>query len=158
MHQLDQKDRELYEEVVRKLKELITETADKLKPKLVILYGSFVRGDWHKSSDLDVLLVSDNIPPNFKDRWDLLYTVIMGFPIEPHIYTTQEFEEMLTHGRMTTLDALTEGVTIHADNEFMEKTKKILKETMKKFEPKKTNIGWELKKLNTTSPASTSKS
>lgn len=67
MHKLSQKDRKLHEEVLKKLKRLITETKDKLKQKLVILYGSFVRGDWHKGSDLDLLVVSDDIPPSVKD-------------------------------------------------------------------------------------------
>jgi len=146
VYRFGEEDRKLYEEVVGKLKNLVLEAADKLKPKLVILYGSFVKGDWHKGSDLDILMVSDNAPSNYKDRWDLLYTVIMGFPVEPHIYTTQEFEEMLTHGRMTALDALTEGITLYADEKFMKKTDKMLKETMKKLKPKKTSLGWELKK------------
>jgi len=146
VHQFGEENHKLYEEVVGKLKKLILEAADKLKPKMVILYGSFVKGDWHKGSDLDILMVSDNVPLNYKDRWDLLYTVIMGFPIEPHIYTSKEFEEMLVHGRMTALDALTEGITLYADNKFMKKMDKLLKETMRKLEPRKTSIGWELKK------------
>lgn len=146
MHKLSEENRRVYEEVVRKIKDLIMKMAEKLQPKLVILYGSFVRGDWHQGSDIDLLLISDNIPPSPKDRWDILYTVIMGFPIEPHIYTTKEFKEMLTHARMTVMDALTEGVTLYADDDFMKKTDETLKEVMKKLQPKKTNIGWELRK------------
>jgi len=146
MYSLSEEDRRLYEEVIGKLKKLVTEAMEKLKPKLVILYGSFVRGDWHKGSDLDLLVVSDNVPLSLKDRWDLLYTVIMGFPTEPHMYTTQEFEEMLTHGRMTALDALTEGVVLHADDEFLKKVNDLLKETMERLKPRKTSVGWELKK------------
>ncbi len=61
------------------------------------------------------------------------------------MYTVKEFEEMLSHGRMTALDALTEGITLYADSKFLEKVNTMLKEVIKKFEPKKTNIGWELK-------------
>ena len=133
------------EEIVRKLKEFLIRATDKLQPKLIILYGNFVRGDWHRGSDLDLLVISDNVPPSFKDRWDLLYTIVMDFPTEPHVYTVKEFEEMLSHGRMTALDALTEGITLYADSKFLEKVNTMLKEVIKKFEPKKTNIGWELK-------------
>jgi len=146
VHHFSEENRKLHEEVVGKLKKLVLEAADKLKPKLVVLYGSFARGDSHSGSDLDILMISNDVPLNYKDRWDLLYTVIMGFPVEPHIYTTQEFEEMLTHGRMTALDALTEGIILYADEKFMKKTDRMLKETMKKLKPKKTSIGWELKK------------
>jgi len=146
VHKLSPEDRRLYEEVLGRLRSLIAETRDRLKPKLVILYGSFVKGDWHRGSDLDLLVVSDNVPQNFMDRGDPLYAVIMGFPTEPHVYTAQEFEEMLTHGRMTVLDALTEGVILHADKRFMEKVEKMLKETMKKLEPQKIGVGWKLQK------------
>lgn len=146
MRKFSREDLKLYEKVVGKVKEFVTEVAKELKPELVILYGSFVRGDWHKGSDLDTLMVSNNVPSDFKDRRDLLYTVIMGFPVEPHVHTTQEFKEMLKHGRMTVLDALTEGITLYANEKFMKKTDKMLKETMKKLEPRKTSIGWELKK------------
>lgn len=146
MHKISEKNRRVYEEVVNSLKKLISQKSDTLKPKLVILYGSFVRGDWHQGSDLDVLLISDSVPTNFKDRWDLFYDVVMGFPIEPHIYTTKEFEEMLTHGRMTVLDALTEGETLYADDEYLKKTTETLREVMRRLKPKKTKIGWELKK------------
>jgi len=146
MHKISEKNRRVYEEVVNSLKKLISQKSDTLKPKLVILYGSFVRGDWHQGSDLDVLLISDSVPTNFKDRWDLFYDMVMGFPIEPHIYTTKEFEEMLTHGRMTVLDALTEGETLYADDEYLKKTTETLREVMRRLKPKKTKIGWELKK------------
>lgn len=62
MHELGEENRRVYEEVVKKIKALIMKVAEKLQPKLVILYGSFVRGDWHQGSDVDVLLISDNIP------------------------------------------------------------------------------------------------
>jgi SepF-like predicted cell division protein (DUF552 family) len=70
----------------------------------------------------------------------------MGFPIEPHIYTTKEFKEMLAHARMTIMDALTEGVILYADDDFVKETSETLKRVMEKLQPKKTNIGWELKK------------
>lgn len=146
MYQFSEEDHRLHEEVVGRLKKYILEAADKLKPKLAILYGSFVRGDWHRGSDLDLLVVSDSVPLDFKDRWDLLYTVIMGFPVEPHIYTTREFEEMLKHGRMTALDALTEGIILYADEDFKRGVDKMLEETMIRLGPKKIDLGWELKK------------
>ena len=114
MHQLSGENSKLREKAIRELKKLVTKTKEDLKPKLVILYGSAVKGDWHKGSDIDILVVSDNVPPNFKDRGDQFLTVIEGFPVEPHMYTTQEFKEMLNHGRMTALDALTEGTILYA--------------------------------------------
>ncbi len=134
----------MYEEVIGRLREIVREVEGRLEPKLVILYGSFVRGDWHEGSDLDLLVVSDRVPPSHRDRWDLLYTVIMGFPLEPHLYTTGEFEEMLLHGRMTALDALTEGIILKADEAYEKRIKEMLEETMRRLRPRKIEMGWQV--------------
>jgi len=99
----------------------------------------------HKGSDIDILVVSDNVPPNFKDRGDQFLTVIEGFPVEPHIYTTREFKEMLNHGRMTALDALTEGTILYAQKKYLKRVKRELEQTMKKLKPEKISIGWRIR-------------
>jgi len=146
MYRLSGENRELYEKVVGKLKKLVAETMNDLKPKLVILYGSIVRGDWHTGSDLDLLVVSDSVSSNFKDRGDRLFGVVQGFPVEPHVYTTQEFGEMLAHGRMTVLDALTEGTILYAQKNYLKEIKQKLEQTMQNLKPEKISIGWKLKR------------
>jgi hypothetical protein len=147
MHQISGENSKLHEKAIRELKKLVTKTKGDLKPKLVILYGSTARGDWHKGSDIDILVVSDNMPPNFKDRGDQFLTVIEGFPVEPHMYTTREFEEMLNHGRMTALDALTEGTILYAQKKYLKRVKKELEQTMKKLKPERISIGWRIRGL-----------
>ncbi|MEM0329534.1 MAG: nucleotidyltransferase domain-containing protein, partial [Nitrososphaerota archaeon] len=49
--------RRRYEELERYLSELGRE----LDLKLVILFGSLARGDWMESSDIDLLIVSDDL-------------------------------------------------------------------------------------------------
>jgi len=145
MYQIGGENSKLHEKVIGELKRLVAKTKDDLKPKLVILYGSVVRGDWHKGSDIDILLVSDNVSPNFKDRGDQFLTVIEGFPVEPHMYTTREFEEMLNHGRMTALDALTEGTILYAQKKYLDRIKRELEQTMKKLKPERISIGWRIR-------------
>ena len=99
---------------------------------LVILYGSFARGDYTSGSDIDLLIVADNIPTNYWDRWSLAYEVIEGFPTDPHIYTPEEFRTMLIDGRMTPLDALTEGIKIYAEPKYMQEINMLLSETLKR--------------------------
>jgi hypothetical protein len=60
----------------------------------VVLYGSVARGDFNRSSDIDVLVVSDNLPKRFLDRLSLL----MGKAdagIEPKGYTVSEFKTLV---------------------------------------------------------------
>jgi len=61
------------------------------------------------------LVVAEGLPPDPRDRWDLIATLIEGLPVEPHAFTPAEFEEMVRYGRMTAADALTEGLVLYAD-------------------------------------------
>lgn len=103
-----------------------------LNPLLVILYGSFARGDYTSGSDIDLLIIAKNIPSSYWDRWSLIYEVIEGFPLDPHVYTPEEFRCMVADGRMTALDALTEGIIIHADAEYQREINKLLSRILKK--------------------------
>ena len=87
--------------------------------KLVVLYGSFSRGDWREGSDADLLIVAEDLPASYAGRWDLFRTSVMGVPVEPHALTVKEFWELLEHGRMAVADALTEGVVLYADEAFL---------------------------------------
>ena len=127
------KDPKLYERVIEGVRRYIEQhIIPRLKPVLVILYGSFARGDYTGGSDIDLLIVADNIPTNYWDRWSLAYEVIEGFPTDPHIYTPEEFRTMLIDGRMTPLDALTEGIKIYAEPKYMQEINMLLSETLKR--------------------------
>lgn len=85
----------------------------------MILYGSFARGDWKPGSDADLLIVAEDLPPTYGERWSLFSTILMGVPVEPHAYTSEELDELLKHGRMAVADALTEGVILYAEQEYL---------------------------------------
>jgi predicted nucleotidyltransferase len=80
-------------------KELFNEIkafADKLKEILpvreVYLFGSFVSGEIHEGSDIDLLIIGD-----FKERFfDRIGKILelTDLPIEPLVYTVKEFEEL----------------------------------------------------------------
>ena len=61
-----------------------------------------------------------------------MYELILHKPLDPHIYTPQEFMQMLQDGKMTTLDSLTEGIILHAEKRFLREVKKTLEEVLKK--------------------------
>jgi len=123
----------LYERVIGAVKRYVRQhIIPSLNPLLIIIYGSFARGDYTGGSDIDLLIIAENIPDNYWDRWSLAYEVIEGFPLDPHIYTPEEFMEMVADGRMTALDALTEGITIHANAEYQRKISELLSKTLKR--------------------------
>jgi len=100
-----------------------SEYANKLKeeigPLTAILYGSFARGNFNLGSDIDVLIISNNLPLNPLKRMELLYRCISG-GIEPKGYTQAEFISMLKLQNPIALNTLQNGVIL-LDNSFWER-------------------------------------
>ena len=81
-----QKDIKLFTERVKK----------KFRPKRVLLFGSFARGDVNEYSDVDVVVISDafkSIPS--EKRLDILYPLTMDLTPDFHVfgYTSEEFDK-----------------------------------------------------------------
>ena len=64
----------------------------KLGKVTAILFGSFARGDFNDWSDIDVLIVAENLPKNPLERLGLVDECLRLFPrVEPIIITVDEF-------------------------------------------------------------------
>lgn len=75
---------------------------------VIILYGSFARGDFHEGSDVDLIVVGD-----FRERPRRRAAAILDLtdlPVEPICYTEEEFAELVRSGNPFILQALAEGV------------------------------------------------
>jgi len=57
----------------------------------VYLYGSFAKGEIHEGSDMDLLIIGD-FSERFFDRIGKILD-LTELPIEPLVYTVEEFEE-----------------------------------------------------------------
>jgi len=44
-----------------KLNNIISQIRDKYKPEQIILFGSLARGEFNKDSDIDLLIIKDNV-------------------------------------------------------------------------------------------------
>lgn len=76
----------------------------------MILFGSRARGDHHEGSDVDLVLIKKT-NRRFTDRIGEVLRLYTGKePLEPLIYTPQEWKEML--GRDFIQGILEEGVEI----------------------------------------------
>jgi predicted nucleotidyltransferase len=66
------------------------------KKTKVFLFGSFVKGDFGPQSDIDVLIVSENLPENFNEitkiRTKIKSKVGVFSPFQLHLATPEEFE------------------------------------------------------------------
>lgn len=68
------------------------------RPKKIIVFGSFARGDVHQGSDLDLVIIK-NTKEKFLRRMDAVLDLCDGeIAVEPLIYTEAEFRKMLEEG------------------------------------------------------------
>jgi predicted nucleotidyltransferase len=80
------------EEVYEKLRQFVRKLRKKFSIQEIYLFGSAARGELHEGSDLDVMSVGDFQGRIFKRIGEVLK--ITDLPIEPLVYTPQEFEKL----------------------------------------------------------------
>lgn len=93
LEKLKQRRRSMQEELIQIAKDYARTLEKAFGRVTVVLYGSVVRGDFNQASDIDVLVISDNLPKRFLDRLDVLLEKAKA-GIEPKGYTKEEFEKL----------------------------------------------------------------
>ncbi|MCX8193707.1 MAG: nucleotidyltransferase domain-containing protein [Nitrososphaeria archaeon] len=114
MSKLCRVDIERSEEIFSKIEKYKCILIQKLRPDLIILFGSFATGEFNEGSDVDILVVADFKQP-FLDRIKLLLELNeeSRLPLEPVGYTLEEFQEMLRRGNKFIIEVLEKGETLY---------------------------------------------
>jgi len=100
---------EIFEVIAKYQDKLVRE----LKPKRVILFGSFARGDFNEGSGVDLIVIGD-WQQGFLDRIKVLLDMNeFGLPLEPIGYTEQEFEQMTNEGNQFITEVITTGKIVY---------------------------------------------
>ncbi|MCS7131086.1 MAG: nucleotidyltransferase domain-containing protein [Archaeoglobaceae archaeon] len=123
----------------KEIKEYV-EALKKFKPKLVILFGSIAKRSFGVGSDVDLLVVSDFLPDNFKERLKLLYEIETKAPLDLKGYKSEEIKRMILKGHPLILDALEYGIFILAEKDFLDEIMELYEREKKKF--KRIERGW----------------
>ena len=92
MHKLCRIDIENREKVYEELEEFVKELRSLYTIYHVYLFGSAAENALHEGSDIDLIIVRD-----FKERFFQRIANVLGItslPIEPLVYTKEEFEAM----------------------------------------------------------------
>ncbi len=85
-------------------------------PKRIVLFGSYARGDYKADSTIDIFVIADT-EKRFVDRIRHAIEVTGGFPpIEPLIYTPEEFDLLKRQGEGFIESALEEGIVLYEKN------------------------------------------
>ncbi len=82
-----------------------------IKPKCVVLFGSTTRGDWDAYSDIDVLIVSDDLPDNFFKSLTILYKPRRG-RVQPFGYNTAKIKKMIVNENSFIINAIKGAIPI----------------------------------------------
>lgn len=92
MHKLCRINIENSKELFNEIKAFAGKLKKTFSVKAIYLYGSFASGEIHEGSDIDLLVIGD-----FSDRFFERIGKILDLtdlPIEPLVYTVEEFEEL----------------------------------------------------------------
>ncbi len=83
------------------------------RPQKVILFGSFARGDYHALSDVDLLIIKETDRSFVERIGDVLALCDYSIPLEPLVYTPEEFEQMRREDNPFIEQVLREGRVIY---------------------------------------------
>lgn len=89
-----------------------TDLATRLPLVAVVVFGSYARGDFNTWSDIDVLVVADQLPTDGRRRLDLLWSCRPG-GLEPVGWTPEELEVRRRRRDPIATEADRVGVTVH---------------------------------------------
>jgi len=91
----------------------VREVVEKLRPSLIVLFGSFASDEINEGSDVDILVVAD-FKEGFLDRIRTLMDLNrFRIPIEPVGYTPEEFEDMKRKGNLFVTEVLEKGKILY---------------------------------------------
>lgn len=99
------------------VKRFINLIIEKFNLKKIIIFGSFARGDYHKGSDLDLVIVGE-FKERFIDRIGKISEINdSDLEIEAMVYTEEEFQKMIQERRPFIEQVLEEGIVVYEKKE-----------------------------------------
>jgi predicted nucleotidyltransferase len=93
------------QQLIQRLKEDLEALKEKLPLLLVVLFGSYAKGNYTVASDVDLLVIYEG--KDRKDAFAIVKKTISIPHLEPHVYSESEYEEVKEIIRKMTRDGIT---------------------------------------------------
>ena len=105
----------LWEITHQKVQMVIQKIVEVSRPRKLILFGSYVHGDMHLSSDLDILVITDNDIKNTRKESIRIRRALKGIIMSMDILVVQEnrLEELVNTPGLIYKEAILKGKTVY---------------------------------------------
>lgn len=131
----------LRKEAEKLLKSFLSEIRP-LAPRCVILFGSYAKGNFTESSDIDVCVLAENLPQD-----ELARRCLTGLHSTPKIkaigFYPKEFLQYLAGLRFLAYDIVLDGIPIY-DDDFFSKIKRLYHDCLREHGIVKEEKGWRI--------------
>lgn len=106
---------------------------------LVLLFGSRAKRDFHKDSDIDILIVSENISEDLRERASDFFSDLL--PVQPFVMTRGELLERIDKLDFLVFDAFEDGLILYSDMD-MDIVNERLNRSKQRFSLRRVKNGW----------------
>ncbi|MGQ9469329.1 MAG: nucleotidyltransferase family protein [Nitrososphaerales archaeon] len=131
----------------KKAFEIASNYVNKLKEdytlRLAALFGSFATNLWTESSDIDILIVADELSDNVWDN----YVKLKERFIQPFGINTKTIQKEIESLNFIILDALEYGIILHKDQIVYNSIKEKFEHVKKRYNIVRTAKGWDYSKV-----------
>jgi len=121
---------------------LLLEHVKPYQPRTIILFGSYARGDFTESSDIDLCLIADNMP-----REELPRRTLPDMPKIPKLkvigFSPDEFLQYIRTLRFLAFDIVADGIVIHDDGLYG-KIRETFDDTIRRYGISRQRHGWRI--------------
>jgi predicted nucleotidyltransferase len=106
---------------------------------LVVLFGSRAKHDFHKDSDIDILIVSRNLSDDVRERASDFFSD--SLPVQPFVMTKDELMERIDKLDFLVFDVFEDGLILYSDMD-MDHVNSRLKASKERFSLRRVKSGW----------------
>lgn len=95
------------------IRALARHIAEKFKPKKIILFGSYARGNPRPESDVDMLVIMETSDREIQKSLEIRRALGISFGLDLIVYTPRHLKERVKMGDWFVRDALKEGKVLY---------------------------------------------